>query len=186
MTLDSAIRALGSTWVNAIGPTVRTTVLDTLETVEVGLYAGSFDPIHLGHIALIENASAMLDRLVVVVAANTQKRTPMFRVPERFEMVSRACSHLSNVEVVTHSGLLIDIAAQVGASLLVRNAGKEHVDEEQMAYLNGCEGLRTILIPPDPKTSFISSSHVRSLIASGAVDAAASLIPATSKSALQN
>ena len=146
-------------------------------SVEVGLYAGSFDPIHLGHMALTATASEKLDRIVVVVAANPQKRTAMFSVQERLEMVSGACQHLGNVRVAAHGGLLVDIAAQVGATVLVRSAGKEHVDEEQMAYLNGCEGLPTLLFPSDPKTAFISSSQVRTLIAVGALDAVAKLVP---------
>ena len=156
------------------------TVLDTIAAVEVGLYAGSFDPVHLGHIALIEKASRALDRIVVVVAANSQKQMAMFSVQERLEMLSLACCHLENVEVVAHSGLLIDIAETVGASVLVRSAGREHVDEEQMAYMNGCGGLRTVLIPPDPETAFISSSQIRRLIGVGALDAAA-FIPAASR-----
>jgi pantetheine-phosphate adenylyltransferase len=146
-------------------------------SVEVGLYAGSFDPVHLGHMALIAAAAENLDRMVVVVAANLQKQTAMFSVQKRVEMLSEACQHFRNVRVATHGGLLIDIAAQVGATVLVRSAGKEHVDEEQMAYLNGCEGLRTLLIPSDPATAFISSSQVRTLIGVGALDAAAELVP---------
>jgi pantetheine-phosphate adenylyltransferase len=145
--------------------------------MEVGLYAGSFDPVHLGHMALIATACEKLDRIVVVVASNPQKRTAMFSVEERLEMLSGACQHWGNVRVAVHGGLLIDIAAQVGATVLVRSAGKEHVDEEQMAYLNGCEGLPTLLIPSDPATAFISSSQLRTLIAAGAIDAAAELVP---------
>jgi pantetheine-phosphate adenylyltransferase len=145
--------------------------------MEVGLYAGSFDPVHLGHMALIDAASGMLDRIVVVVAVNSQKPTGMFPVRERLEMLTLAAHHLGNVQVTAHSGLLIDIAARVGATVLVRSAGKEHAIERQMAYFNSCEGLRTLLIPPDPRTAFISSSQVRGLIAVGALDAATKLVP---------
>jgi cytidyltransferase-like protein len=65
--------------------------------VKVGLYAGSFDPVHLGHVALITTASEKFDRFVVVVAANPQKRTGMFSVPERVQMLEEACRHLGNV-----------------------------------------------------------------------------------------
>ena len=145
--------------------------------MNVGLYAGSFDPVHLGHVALITAASEKLDRLVVVVAANPQKRTGMFSVPERVQMLEGACRHLENVLVAADAGLLIDMAGKVGADLLIRSAGKEHVDEKQMAYMNGCDGLRTLLVPADPKTAFISSSQVRSLIAAGALDTVARFVP---------
>lgn len=147
--------------------------------MKVGLHAGSFDPVHLGHLSLITTASEKLDRLVVVVAANPQKRTGMFSVPERVQMLEGACRHLRNVDVAAHAGLLVDIAAQLGADVLVRGAGKEHVDEKQMAYLNGCDGLATLLVPSDPETAFISSSQVRSLIAVGAREAVAGLVPPT-------
>ncbi len=145
--------------------------------VTVGLYAGSFDPVHLGHVALISTASEKFDRLVVVVAANPQKRTGMFSVPERVQMLEAACRHLGNVDVAAGAGLLIDMADIVGADVLVRSAGKEHVDEKQMAYMNGCEGLPTLLVPSDPETAFISSSQVRSLIAVDALDAVARFVP---------
>ena len=141
------------------------------------MYAGSFDPVHLGHQALIAAASEVLDRLVVVVAANPQKRPALFSVDERSEMLAGACQRFGNVTVAAHGGLLVDIAARVGATVLVRGSGKEHGDEAQMAYLNGCGGLRTLLIPSDPTTGFISSSQVRALIAVGALDAAAELVP---------
>lgn len=145
--------------------------------MKVGLYAGSFDPVHLGHLALITAASERFDRLVVVVAANPQKRTGMFSVPERVQMLEGACRHLRNVLVAADAGLLIDMAAEVGADVLVRSAGKEHVDEKQMAYMNSCDGLPTLLVPSDPQTAFISSSEVRLLIAAGALDAVAGIVP---------
>ena len=145
--------------------------------MEVGLYAGSFDPLHLGHMSLIARAAEKLERVMVVVASNPQKRDAMFSVQERLDMLSVACQDLGNVRVAAHAGLLIDIASEVGATVLVRSAGKEHVDEEQMAYMNGCEGLPTLLIPSDPETAFISSSKVRSLIRAGAIDAASKLLP---------
>ena len=83
------------------------------------------------------------------------------------------------MDVAAHAGLLVDMAAKVGADVLVRSAGKEHVDEKQMAYLNGCDGLPTLLVPSNPETAFISSSYVRSLIAVGALDAVARLVPPT-------
>lgn len=144
--------------------------------MKVGLHAGSFDPVHLGHVALITTASEKFDRLVVV-AANPQKRTGMFSVPERVQMLEGACRHLGNVDVAAGAGLLIDMADKVGADVLVRSAGKEHVGEKQMAYMNGCDGLPTLLIPSDPETAFISSSQVRSLIAVGDLAAIARLVP---------
>ena len=94
-------------------------------------------------------------------------------------MLAGACRQLGNVRVAAHSGLLTDVARHIGATVLVRSAGKEHADEKRMAFMNGCAGLKTILIPVDPETAFISSSQVRGLIAVGAFDATARLVPAS-------
>lgn len=147
--------------------------------MKVGLYGGSFDPVHLGHMAVITTACARLDRLVVVVAGNTQKTTGAFTVEERVAFLSDACRVLKKVDVVSHHGLLVDVAALVGADVLVRSAGKEHSDEKSMAYLNVRANVPTLLIPSDPATAFISSSHVRSLIAAGALSELRRLVPAS-------
>src|SRR5579863_3042106 len=114
--------------------------LGTLLNVRVGLYGGSFDPVHLGHMAVITTAREQLDRLVVVVAGNSQKKTGFYTVDERVDLLSTACRSLGNVSVVSHHGLLADIARLVGADVLVRSAGKEHSDEKGMAHLNGHDG----------------------------------------------
>lgn len=126
---------------------------------------------------MIEAASSNLDELVVVVATNLHKATGTFTTDERLAMVWDCCRTLGNVRVLAYGGLLIDIARNVGASVLVRGGGKEHATEKEMAYMNGCDGLPTVLIPSDPQTAFVSSSLVRTLLAAGALDAATSLVP---------
>lgn len=143
------------------------------------LYGGSFDPVHLGHMAVIATASERLDRLVAVVAGNSSKETGLFTVAERVALLSDACRSLNNVIVLSHHGLLVDSARRLCADVLVRSAGKEHSDEKGMAYLNGRGGIPTLLIPSDPATAFISSSQVRSLIAAGAYRELRYLVPAS-------
>lgn len=126
-------------------------------SVEVGLYAGSFDPVHLGHKALIAAASEMLDQLVVVVAANPQKRPAMFSVQERLEMLSGACRDFGNVRVAAHGGLLVDIAAQVGATVLVRSSGKETGMKNRWPTSTAAKGLRPSSSPQTPRP--LSSRH---------------------------
>ena len=67
------------------------------------IYPGSFDPITLGHVDVIERASQMFDRLTVVIARNSRK-TPLFDEDERLEMASEALRHVPNVSVVVHAG----------------------------------------------------------------------------------
>lgn len=127
--------------------------------------------------AVITAASERLNRLVVVVAGNSRKKTGLFTVGERVAALSEACRPLSNVDVTFHHGLLVEVARLVGADVLVRSAGKEHADEKGMAYLNGRGGIATLLIPSDPATAFISSSQVRSLIAASALSDLRQLVP---------
>jgi pantetheine-phosphate adenylyltransferase len=155
-------------------------------SVNLGLYGGSFDPVHFGHMAVITAASERFDRLVVVVAGNSSKKTGPFTVDERVALLSDACRSLNNVVVVSHYGLLVDIARLVGADVLVRSAGKEHSDEKEMAYLNGRAGIPTLLIPSDPATAFISSSQVRGLIAAGEFSKLRYLVPASVTARLQS
>jgi pantetheine-phosphate adenylyltransferase len=145
--------------------------------VSTGLYGGSFDPVHLGHLAVIKSASRQLDHLVVAVVGNSQKASGRFPVPERVGLLSDACRSLHNVSVVSHHGLLVELARAIGADVLVRSAGKEHPGEQSMAHLNGLGGLPTVLIPSEPATAFISSSQVRSLIAAGAFGELRNLVP---------
>lgn len=145
----------------------------------VGLYAGSFDPVHLGHMAVITAACELFDRLEVVVAGNSQKKTGLFSIDERVALLSAACRRLKQINVGAHDGLLVDIARHLGADVLVRSAGKEHADEQGMAYLNARGGIPTVLIPSDAATAFISSSRVRALIAAGAFSEVRHLLPAS-------
>ncbi len=135
--------------------------------------------------AVITTASERFNRLVVVVAGNSRKKTGLFTVDERVAVLSESCRPLSNVDVTSHHGLLVDVARRVGADVLVRSAGKEHADEQGMAYLNGRDGIPTLLIPSDPATAFISSSQVRSLIASSALSDLSQLVPASVTARLQ-
>jgi len=141
------------------------------------MYAGSFDPVHLGHISVITAASEQFDSLRVVVASSSAKQTGLFDVAKRVDLLLRATDHLPNVEVVAQYGLLIDVADRLGVDVLVRSAGKEITDEQGMAYMNGHAGIPTVLLPTDPVTSFISSTKVRAVIASGDRDALRNLVP---------
>lgn len=122
---------------------------------------------------------------MVVVAGNSRKKKGLFTVDERVAVLSEACRPLSNVDITSHHGLLVDVARLVGADVLVRSAGKEHADEKGVAYLNSRGGIPTLLIPSDPATAFISSSQVRSLIAASALSDLSQLVPTSVTARLQ-
>lgn len=144
----------------------------------MALYAGSFDPIHLGHLGVVSRASTTYDRVVVGVLANPDKRTGMFRPAERLQLIDEATRHLANVSSQHFDGLTIDLAAKVGATVLVRAAHKEWAKEISMAAMNlHLAGIVTAMIPADLDTSTISSSVVRNLAATGHLQAAIDLVP---------
>jgi pantetheine-phosphate adenylyltransferase len=143
----------------------------------IAAYPGSFDPLHLGHMSVIERASTDFDEVVVLVLANRAK-THLLSMTQRVELVSASTAHLGNVRAIGHEGLTVDGARAAGAGVLVRNAGKELRQERTMAATNErLSGLPTVLVPPDPSTSAISSTFVRALLGRRRYDDLESLVP---------
>lgn len=85
----------------------------------IAVYPGSFDPITLGHLNVMERASRLFDRLIVGVGVNIEKET-LFTADERRQMIHDATSHLENVEIRTFSGLAVSFVKQCGARIMVR------------------------------------------------------------------
>lgn len=130
------------------------------------IYPGSFDPITLGHVDVIERASQMFDRLTVVIARNSRK-TPLFDEDERLEMASEALRHVPNVSVVVHAGLIVDYARDSGASVIVRGirAVTDFEYEFQIALMNRKlhPQVNTIFLMPHEKYTYLNSSIIREL-----------------------
>lgn len=146
--------------------------------MSVALYAGSFDPIHLGHLGVIERAAGDYDRVVVGILANPDKPSGMFRPDERVRLVEGATSHLENVSCQHFYGLTVGLARNVGATLLIRVAHKERDREMSMAAMNlTLAGIPTVMVAPSIGTRAISSSVVRELVANGELAAASELVP---------
>ncbi len=141
------------------------------QTKRIGVYPGSFDPVTLGHLDLIERASGLVDKLVVGVLCNSAK-TAFFTTEERVELLKQACAHLKNVEVKAFDGLLVDFLRQEGASVSFRGlrSGADFEAEIQMAQANKtvCPEMETVFLGTSPELSFVSSTIVRDLIRYGA------------------
>lgn len=130
------------------------------------MYPGSFDPLHLGHLDVIEQAQELFGHVVVAVMYNFAKPSGMFDVDERVELVQAATAHLEQVSVEKQSGLAIHAAAAVGADFMVkglRTPGDFEI-EQQMAQMNrSVADVRTVYLPCRPELGFVSSRFVREI-----------------------
>jgi pantetheine-phosphate adenylyltransferase len=132
----------------------------------VAVYPGSFDPITLGHLNVIERVSRLFDRLIVAVGINTEKR-PMFEVEERVELVRAATSHLGHVEVRTFSGLAVEFAKSCGAQIMVRGVRPiTDIPAEltmMMANRRLAPDVETLFMIADGELAHVSSSLIKQI-----------------------
>ena len=128
------------------------------------LYPGSFDPIHNGHVEVIETAARLFDRVVVAAVRNPQKGEPLFSLDERQDLIREATEHLGCVEVTMFSSLVVDLAREVGADFIVKGlrAVSDFESELQMAQMNRrISGVDTLFIPTTSGNSFLASKLIR-------------------------
>lgn len=132
----------------------------------IAVFAGTFDPITLGHQELIERACRLFDQVIVAVAVAHHKKT-MFTLDERVLLVQQSLAHLSTVNAQPFDGLLVDFAKKVGATAMVRGVrGTVDFDyESQLAGMNRRmqAEIDTVLLMPQPQTQAISSTLVREI-----------------------
>ena len=141
-------------------------------------YAGSFDPLTLGHVDVITQAASFVSRLVVAIGIHPGK-APLFDAAERAEMIREACEPLLKpadgptirLDVTTFSGLAVDAARDVGASVLLRGLrdGGDFDYEMQMAGMNAAMDatIRTVFLPASPAVRPITATLVRQIAAMG-------------------
>jgi len=146
----------------------------------VAVYPGTFDPPTLGHMDIIARAALLFDRLVVGVFTNASK-SPLFTIQERLDLLAREVAALpGTIEVVSCAGLLVDVAASVGASVIVRGLrnGTDFDYEAQMTGMNRqlAPTIDTIFLVGAPALQPISSTLVKE-IARGGGDIAAFVTP---------
>ncbi|MGB0964925.1 MAG: pantetheine-phosphate adenylyltransferase [Litorivicinus sp.] len=128
------------------------------------LYPGTFDPITLGHVHVVERASVLFDKVIVSVAESPNKK-PLFELEQRVQMAENALQHLDNIVVTGFSGLLAAFAKQHNAKVLLRGlrAVADFEYELQLANMNRAlePELDSLFLTPVERFSYISSTLVR-------------------------
>ena len=134
------------------------------------IYPGTFDPITNGHVDLIHRASKLFDKVIVAIAINPGK-APTFSLAERVDLAEQTLTELDNVEVCGFEGLLVDVAKQKKADVILRGlrAVSDFEHEFQLASMNRKmePDVETLFLTPAEQFSYISSSLVREIAALG-------------------
>ena len=147
----------------------------TSPRVRKGLYAGSFDPLTLGHVDVIAKACAMVDHLTIAIGVHPGK-APLFSAEERADMIRESVSGLAHsagttIEVETFDDLAVHAAKRVVATLLIRGLrdGTDFDYEMQMAGMNGVMApkINTVFIPASPSVRPITATLVRQIAKMG-------------------
>ena len=134
------------------------------------LYPGTFDPITLGHIDIIERALHLFDEVTIAIATSASKK-PIFTLEERIEHVERIFEGNKNVKAIGFTGLVVDLAKEQESNILIRGlrAVSDFEYEFQLANMNRAldHSIETAFLTPSEHLSFISSSLVREISSLG-------------------
>lgn len=132
--------------------------------MRVAIYPGSFDLITNGHLDIITRGAKVFDKLIVGVLVNIDK-VGLFSIKERVELIKRVTQHLPNVEVVSFNGLLVDLAKEYEAKVILKGlrAVTDFEYEFQMALMNSQldNEVETLFMTTSAANSFLSSSSVK-------------------------
>ena len=134
--------------------------------MKIAIYPGSFDPVTIGHLNIIQRAANIFDKLIVCVMVNAGKN-PMFTLEERVELIRRVTADIPNVDVDSSSELLAEYAKRRGSCVIVKGlrAGSDFENEFQMALINKKINpeLDTMFLTAESQYMYLSSSMVKEL-----------------------
>ena len=134
------------------------------------LIPGSFDPLHNGHVDVVDQAIELFGEVVVGVLVNFAKPSGLFTPDERVALAADTFADRGPITVGAFEGLVIDVAKAVGADVIVKGlrTAADYDIEQQMAHMNrSAGGVRTVFVPCRPEYSFVSSRFVREIASHG-------------------
>lgn len=139
--------------------------------MKIAVYPGSFDPITLGHLDIIERSAKIFDKLYILVAVNPKKNST-FTVDEKIDMIKKVTKHLSNVIVEASSDLVSKFAISVNANVIIRGLRNfnDYQDEISLFQFNRsiAPDVDTFALFPSANNLFLSSSSIKELVTFGA------------------
>jgi pantetheine-phosphate adenylyltransferase len=137
---------------------------------KIAVYPGSFDPITLGHVDIIQRISQLYDQTVVLISQSPNKAS-LFSAEERKALIEKSLSHIKNIKVDIHDGLTVDYMKKNKSNVIVRGlrAVVDFEYELTMANMNKmlAPEIETLLVFADPKYYFISSRGVKEVAQHG-------------------
>lgn len=146
----------------------------------VAVYPGSFDPITLGHLNVIERVSRLFDQVVIGIGVNVEKRS-MFSIKERIDLMQRSVVHLDNVEVRSFSGLAVNFVRECGARIMVRGVRPiTDIPAEltmMMANRRLCPEVETLFLIADGELAHVSSSLIKQIATLASDEGLARFLP---------
>lgn len=132
----------------------------------IAVYTGSFDPITLGHLNVIERASALVDKLIVGIGVNVGK-DPMFTTDERLDLVQRVTRRFENVEVRKFAGLAVNFVRECGARVMVRGVRPLTDLEAELTMMLANRqldpGIETVVLMADKEFAHVSSTLIKQI-----------------------
>ena len=166
--------------------------------MRIALIPGSFDPITLGHVNIIERAARMFDKVYVAVMINDSAKYDsslsskkyMFSMEERLELARLSVAHIDNAEAIARSGMLIDLCDELKVTCIVKGIRNAADLEYEMIHAKWNkahnEKAETLFLPADEGLTSVSSTEVRRIIESGNIDALSGIIHENALDYLKN